>query len=530
MYTLIIADDEFELRQALVHTVDWESIGFKVVGEAENGVEALELVEKLEVDLLLTDIKMPFLSGIDLAREVRAIRPAVNIAFLSGYDDFAYAQQAIQYNILSYILKPISANELKEEMLKIKDKMDKKQEELVKVENPKSVEELQESYEKKMFLYGLLMENGRAEGHGTDYSQLAYDKGLSHFKGESLEYYLQVAKLCDDSGDNRTRNAQIQLFDFVIGKYVNSISLYTNNRIITLIAGQSREMNKYVSIFPKEISQLASRYMGLTAVIGLSSGYDDLGYTYYAYQEALDALEYAEKEETKISIFSDYDSGNTEQIFYANKTADDLMLAIKTESEEKLIECIDNTFSGMKQNSGLVTSQMIVAIYETVNNLMGEEDAGELLNYLYEDDAKYEYIMKKRSKSEITKLALKARSMIQEKRQANSKLLCDEAIKIIDEEYGREDLSLAYVCDKLHVSASYLSTLMKKVSGKSFVTLLTERRMQAAKELILYSQKKMLAIAEECGYSDNHYFSYSFKKYFGVSPRKMRETVKNEEA
>jgi two-component system response regulator YesN len=138
--------------------------------------------------------------------------------------------------------------------------------------------------------------------------------------------------------------------------------------------------------------------------------------------------------------------------------------------------------------------------------------------------------MKKRSKSEITKLALKARDMIQEKRQANSKLLCDEAIRIIDEEYGNEELSLAYVCDKLHVSVSYLSTLIKKVSGKSFVTLLTERRMEAAKELILYSQKKMLAIAEECGYSDNHYFSYSFKKYFGVSPRKMRETVKNAEA
>jgi two-component system response regulator YesN len=138
--------------------------------------------------------------------------------------------------------------------------------------------------------------------------------------------------------------------------------------------------------------------------------------------------------------------------------------------------------------------------------------------------------MKKRSQSEITKLALRARNMIQDQRQTNSKLMCDEAIKIIDTEYGNEELSLAYVSDRLHVSVSYLSTLIKKVSGKSFVTMLTERRMQAAKELILYSQKKMIAIAEECGYSDNHYFSYSFKKYYGVSPRKMRESVKNEEA
>ena len=109
MYTIVIADDEAELRQALIRRIDWEDVGFRVVGEAENGVEALELVEKLEPDLLLTDVRMPFMSGIDLAREVREIRPTMQIAFLSGFDDFTYAQQAIQYNIISYLLKPISS-------------------------------------------------------------------------------------------------------------------------------------------------------------------------------------------------------------------------------------------------------------------------------------------------------------------------------------------------------------------------------------------------------------------------------------
>ena len=96
MYTIVIADDEVALRQAMIKRIDWKSIGFEVIGEAENGVEALELVERLEPDLLLTDIKMPFISGINLARKVREIRPAMQIAFLSGYDDFSYAQQAIK--------------------------------------------------------------------------------------------------------------------------------------------------------------------------------------------------------------------------------------------------------------------------------------------------------------------------------------------------------------------------------------------------------------------------------------------------
>mgnify|MGYP000345688481 CR=1 FL=1 len=112
--------------RSLGRRVKWEEIGFEVVGEAENGADALELVEKLEPDLLLTDIKMPFLSGIELARAVREVRPMVQIAFLSGFDDFTYAQQAIQYNIVSYMLKPISAKEIEAELIKIKKAMDQR--------------------------------------------------------------------------------------------------------------------------------------------------------------------------------------------------------------------------------------------------------------------------------------------------------------------------------------------------------------------------------------------------------------------
>ena len=129
MYTVIVADDEEEIRRGIVRKVRWEELGFRVVGEAENGAEALEMVEKLEPDLLLTDIRMPFLSGIELARSVREVLPTVQIAFLSGFDDFSYAQQAIQYNIVSYMLKPISAAELEEELRNIKVVMDRKFEE-----------------------------------------------------------------------------------------------------------------------------------------------------------------------------------------------------------------------------------------------------------------------------------------------------------------------------------------------------------------------------------------------------------------
>lgn len=116
IYTVVVADDEDELREAVCTMIPWEALGFHLVGNASNGLDALELVERLEPDLLLTDIRMPFISGIELARQVREIRPAMHIAFLSGFDDFEYAKQAIQYNIISYMLKPLTMDGLAAEL------------------------------------------------------------------------------------------------------------------------------------------------------------------------------------------------------------------------------------------------------------------------------------------------------------------------------------------------------------------------------------------------------------------------------
>ena len=124
LYTVVVADDEDELREAVCTMIPWQDYGFCLVGSASNGLDALQLVEKHGPDLLLTDIRMPFISGIELARQVREVRPATNIAFLSGYDDFRYAKQAIQYNIISYMLKPLTMEGLGAELRNIREKID----------------------------------------------------------------------------------------------------------------------------------------------------------------------------------------------------------------------------------------------------------------------------------------------------------------------------------------------------------------------------------------------------------------------
>ena len=214
MYTIVVADDEEELRSAIVRRINWEEIGFSVVGEAENGIEALELVDRLEPDLLLTDIRMPFISGIELARQVREVRPATQIAFLSGYDDFTYAQQAIQYNIISYLLKPITMAELTAELVQIKRRLDTIFAEFA--------QRKKESGGAEEFLLPLLMDSSQDSSDKEREERLyktARELGLVQAGERVNRFVVMAVTLLDESGSNRTETGHVHAMDTILEKY-----------------------------------------------------------------------------------------------------------------------------------------------------------------------------------------------------------------------------------------------------------------------------------------------------------------------
>ena len=219
-YTVVVADDEEEIRRSLVRRVKWEEIGFEVVGEAENGADALELVEKLEPDLLLTDIKMPFLSGIELARAVREVRPMVQIAFLSGFDDFTYAQQAIQYNIVSYMLKPISAKEIEAELIKIKKAMDQRVEEFTKERKEKL------DIRKTQFLIPLLLDSFQNERVSEEalLERAEECELIRNPKPDNMQYVVLVTGIRDANGKDQTSYSSVNAVDMILKKYVHYVS------------------------------------------------------------------------------------------------------------------------------------------------------------------------------------------------------------------------------------------------------------------------------------------------------------------
>lgn len=417
VYTVIVADDEEMLREAVCTMVPWTELGFQLLGSASNGLDALQMVEQFAPDLLLTDIRMPFISGIELARQVREIRPSMNIAFLSGYDNFEYAKQAIQYNIISYMLKPLTIEGISRELRLIHEKLDQRFEQFRQAADSRSG-----GFDvKTAFMMPLVLD---AYGQSNEeLERYALESGLLTDPKDHPNYTVMVTSLLSDTGDNCTTPAFVCSVDELARKYLRSVSFFSHGKVISVLLGNPSDFQEYLHILVEEISQMAGRILGKRCRIGVSRSVLSLGSLHHAYREAMEALQ-------KIGH--------------------------------------------------------------------GEEDV------VYVGDLP----------SAVS----------------GGNLVCQKALELIQQHYGDPDLSLVSLSNLLEVSPNHLSACIKKYAGETFINILIRKRMEAAGALLSSTPLKIQEIAQRCGYTDQHYFSYCFKKYFGQSPNAMRRQLEAEKA
>ena len=412
LYTVVVADDEDEIREAVCTMIPWEKLGFCLVGNASNGLDALQLVEKYEPDLLLTDIRMPFISGIELARQVREVRPTTNIAFLSGYDDFEYAKQAIQYNIISYMLKPLTMEGLAQELQNIRQKIDAQFEMFRQAARQSGEQDQQAAVLMPMVLddYAEQEEEARAE-------ELARQCGLLRDRGDRPSYTVMVSTLLKNDGTNVTDPAFVASVDTLTSKYLRGVSFFASGKVISVLLGNPLDFEEYLHILADEIPQMADRVLGKRCRVGISRTVRSLTALHGAYREAMEALRQGDKSESGTQFISD-------------------LAPVK-----------------------------------------------------------------------------------------GGNLLCKRALDTLDQHYMNADLSLVSLSGMLDVSPNHLSACIKKCTGETFINILIRKRMDAARDLLSTSNLKIQEISQRCGYTDQHYFSYCFKKYCGESPNAMRRRL-----
>ena len=264
MYSVLVVDDEIRQREAVIGNVDWQRAGFEVVGGAENGIEALDLLEKLEPDLVLTDIKMPLMTGLELAKRTREIRPATKFVILSGYDDFEYAQEAFKYNVIRYLLKPVSASELTEEFEKIGAEMDR---EFELLKSGGSNEDISLRLEKAEFLLPLLLGTGEDVHASDDLTENAKKLGIIKSDGDC--YSVIASKFKANTGKTCTSQQHIDFVNSIFNKYALCESFFVNGRIITLVTSEPEEMSTKLRLPVIELVQSAKKLLNQNCTVSL---------------------------------------------------------------------------------------------------------------------------------------------------------------------------------------------------------------------------------------------------------------------
>lgn len=524
MYTIVVADDEEELRKAIIRRIRWEEIGFLVVGEAENGIEALELVDRLEPDLLLTDIRMPFISGIELARQVREVRPATQIAFLSGFDDFTYAQQAIQYNIISYMLKPITMEDLTAELRNIKKKIDTLFFEFAQKQK--------ESPQAEEFLLPLLLDAYQTETGAEREKKLqktAAASGLIQSGSRVNRFVVLTATLWDGKGNNSTESGHLHAVNSILKKYIKYVSFFVEDRIVALLTATPAAFDKYLHILSDDILQSIERILGLHCCIGVSRETGALCGLHEAYRESVNAMRYANRTMSSIRYISDEEPFGGEDMEDVMNIVAQVENLIRSGSKQELEGYLDKEFAVLsradtsREKINFLFLELLSGVCRIMYAVSDEVSDNAFAGNLFVQQLSFLDRPFPEASERFSRFCLAAADSIAQEKQKSSMDVCDRALKLIKKEYANPEISLMSVSSQIGVSPNYLSALIKKRTGKSFVDYLTQKRMEEAKEQLLHTSRKIREISESCGYNDQHYFSYCFKKFAGVSPNMLRQ-------
>ena len=518
-----------KVRKSIIKKINWEEKGFLVVGDAENGVEALEKIENLNPDLVFTDIRMPYMDGLELINEINERYPLIKSIIFSGFDDFDYAKEAIRMGVIEYVLKPVSAIELTEILRKVHKTMD---EELNK---KRDIERLKRGYQaslpilREQFLNGLI--HGSLGKSEIEYALTEYEINL-----KNASKYIVAAVHIDDMDSHIMAKELIPISVKVnlLGNLENKVqveifSVYSETSIVILIGLPEKMSKNYIMSILSEAIKDANRAIGVNLTIGLGISVNDITGLHTSYTLAKEALGYRGiVGNGEVIYIKDMEPVKSDKLKFEDIEAKEYINILKFGSDESIIEYAEKIFSKLKESkvhSSQYQSYMINVINVIINLA---QDYGLELSVLTKTATDYIDLLDKIKdtggfREWLMEASINIAHRIREDRVVTSKKVLEEAKIYIEENFADMELSLEKLCKHLHVSVARFSTNFKKDMGISYVNFLTNVRLQKAGELLKTTDEKTYMIAEMVGYADQNYFSYVFKKKYGVSPSKYRQ-------
>jgi len=530
LYRIMLVDDEEEVRKGIIRKIDWQKLGFEVAGDAENGKEALEKIEQLEPDVVMTDIRMPYMDGLALTACIRQKYPSMKVLIFSGYDDFEYAQQAIKLNVTEYILKPVNVEELTEILCRVHNNLDEE------ISQRRDVNLLRESYRSSLPILRELFLNDLVRG------RVAEDEVAPRMEEYELDLkgarkWLAAVIDIETDGSSPSQRQQRALAPISVRKLVEDslrdyfrFTVFNSTDGLTMIAAID-EGNTQTSLVDllSELCREIRKILEVTVTIGIGHSCFELSRIGESYQGAVDAIGYKAIVGIGKTIYiNDVEPVGRGKLQFDSKDEADLAAAVKFGGREAIEKAVGEIMARMDDARVHVRQYQAykLAVVGSLIRLTQQYDL-DTAQIFGTEDLYAEMLSGRQGREEFASQLIQAAERISEavnrERDNTTKKVILNARQYIQDNYQNPDLSVEMICRELHLSPAYFSTMFKKETGQTYVAYLTEVRLSKAVELLNETNDKTYVIAQKVGYQEQNYFSYVFKKKYGVSPTKFRD-------
>lgn len=503
MYHILIVDDEKIERNGIKLLLKMAGIELEI-SEACNGKEALSFLEKHQVDILLTDMKMPNMDGMELLKRVCPEYPQMKKIIFSGYSEFEYAKTAMKMGVKDYILKPVDPEEFKETMDKVLEELD--QQTIIVMREAET-----DSFMKDHILYSLV--NGME-------ADIVQSKTQDYFDESEINVYkrMMLLEVNNSFFSNVGEEINKVLADNVTGQY-KYLNLNEQQSVVLLADGGCKNYREMGEQLVKAITE----HFGKRCYIAVSRSMDyalrEIGSTFSRLEDLMESKFYCS--ESKVFLEEEQEEGNV----FARIDEDALMKQMKQDIKMKDIGSLREHFGAMcdkyRQNSSFsqvyikfIFSNMLKDFYDNLPNETGQK-LNEEIEQLY-CSSDFEQVM-----AIINRNIDRLEKQFGCNPQMNHREI-ETVKKYIYENYDKE-ISVDYLADMVFMAPSYLSHVFKKETGQNLSKFIKAYRMEKAKEMLKETHNKIVNISYAVGYPNVSYFCQSFREYFGVSPQKFRD-------
>ena len=526
---VLIVDDEKIIREGMVTGIEWESLGFKVSGQAEDGETALEMIDAIKPDLVITDIKMPFIDGLQLVEILKEKNPNILTVIISGHDEFEYAQKAVKLGAYDYLLKPLDLQYLCQMLVDIKEYIFQHR------EMKSDSEEL-----RLLKIFRKIWGAYQVPEQDTNYLEKLWNSKL-----QDLIYCASILSVdpvgCNPGGDKETEH---QLMDYFVRELIQStdsdsyieksvLNLEGGKYGIILVGNDFDCMKEDAGGFVEKIENSFKNMLGLQTFIsvsGIHRGVNGLG---VAVKEAGKAFEfrYIAGNKKVVSFNNIKNKSGLESSYY---DFSGILTSIKSGDKNLLSEELKTVLKAAvarrehaKGFIDFICAGLLSAAVDII------QEYGGSINDIFEDPV-FEFNRLSSVTSidnaieQLSRLLNRIIDYLDKTRKKGITGKVEAARKYIDAEYANKQISLQMVADYVHINLCYLSELFKKHTDKSYIEYLTGRRIEKAEELLACTDFKSYEISDMVGYENATYFSTTFKKMTGISPMDYRKNAKKD--